>query len=220
MMLPSQGTKGFTLLELLLAMGVSALIAVLAYLSISGALTANSGLHREVLLMSELQRALDIIEMDIGNMLARRNQTLQGSTEPVLLGGNTHDPLLQFSRGAVENPAGLQRSDMQRLRYVLSDKRLWRQHRWQLDGADPNQLPESTLLLEQVQSIRLEFMPRLPKGTLSAIDSVAMPDLLPWVEVWDSEHLQAGQTHPLPLALRLTIDVEGFGSVQRILGIP
>ena len=212
---------GFTLLELLLALGVSAMIAVLAYAALSTAIAAHTGMREEVRLISELQRSLDIIEADFSAVLTRRNHSLQGSSEAVFAGGDNYSPLLQFTRGGVANPAGLLRSDMQRLHYVLSGAALWRQHRWQLDGADPNQVPESTLLLQGVKALRLEFLPRQAgAATASGLAPLSLPDLLPWQEAWDSEHLRVGQAHPLPLAIRLSLDIEGLGSIQRIFGLP
>src|SRR5690606_34566629 len=88
--------RGFTLVELLLALGVSALIAVAANFAITTAVAGHQGLRREVLRLDEVQRAMDIIEADLGAMLLRRNRTFQGGAEPVLLGGDNYEPLLQF----------------------------------------------------------------------------------------------------------------------------
>lgn len=212
--------RGFTLVELLLALGVSALIAVAAHFAITTAIAGHQGLREEVLRLDELQRAMDIIEADLGAMLLRRNRSFQGGTEPILLGGNHHEPLLQFSRGGVANPAGLQRSDMQRVWYVLAGDALWRQHRWQLDVADPNVEAQSTLLLAGVRELQLEFLPRQFAQTPASLQPVTQPDFLPWTESWDSEHLRVGQTHPLPLALRLSLDIEGLGRIQRVFNLP
>ena len=210
----------FTLIEVLLAMAISTLIAVAAYAAITTAIAGHQGLRDEVQRLDELQRAMDIIEADLSAILLRRNQPIQGGSEPILLGGTNHVPLLQFTRGGIANPAGLERSDMQRVQYVHAGAQLWRQHRWQLDGADPNLVPVSTLLLEQVSGLRLEFLPRQFAQTPAVLQPLTAPDLLPWQDTWDSEHLRVGQTHPLPLAVRLSVETEGLGSVQRIFGLP
>lgn len=175
----ARAARGFTLIEMLLAMGVSAMIAVAAHAAITTAIAAHEGLREEVQRLDELQRAMDIIEADLSAILLRRNRSFEGGSDPILLGGENHAPLLQFTRGGVANPAGLLRSDMQRLRYVLSGNQLWRQHRWQLDAADPNLVPQSTLLLEQVVDLRLEFLPRQFAQTPAALLPLSQPDLLP-----------------------------------------
>lgn len=212
--------RGFTLVELLLALGVSALIAVAANFAITTAVAGHQGLRREVLRLDEVQRAMDIIEADLGAMLLRRNRTFQGGAEPVLLGGDNYEPLLQFTRGGVANPAALPRSDLQRVQYVLAGEALWRQHRWQLDVVDPNVEKQSTLLLAGVRELQLEFLPRQFAQTPASLQPLTQPDLLPWMESWDSEHLRVGQTHPLPLALRLSLDIEGLGRIQRVFNLP
>ena len=212
--------RGFTLVELLLALGVSALIAVAANFAITTAVAGHQGLRREVLRLDEVQRAMDIIEADLGAMLLRRNRTFQGGAEPVLLGGDNYEPLLQFTRGGVANPAALPRSDLQRVQYVLAGEALWRQHRWQLDVVDPNVEKQSTLLLAGVRELQLEFLPRQFAQPPASLQPLTQPDLLPWMESWDSEHLRVGQTHPLPLALRLSLDIEGLGRIQRVFNLP
>lgn len=212
--------RGFTLVELLLALGVSALVAVAAHVAITTAIAGHQGLRQEVLRLDEVQRAMDIIEADLGGMLLRRNRSFQGGTEPVLLGGDNHEPLLQFTRGGVANPAAVLRSDMQRVQYVLAGAALWRQHRWQLDAPDPNLEKQSTLLLAGVRELHLEFLPRQFAQTPASLQPLTQPDFLPWMESWDSEHLRVGQTHPLPLALRLSLDIEGLGRIQRVFNLP
>lgn len=216
----ARAARGFTLVEMLLALGVSAMIAMAAHAAITTAIAGHEGLREEVQRLDELQRAMDIIEADLSAMLLRRNRTFQGGSEPILLGGTNQAPLLQFTRGGIGNPAGVLRSDMQRVHYVRSGSQLWRQHRWQLDAPDPNLVPQSTLLLEQVRNLRLEFLPRQFAQTPAVLLPLSQPDLLPWQSDWDSEHLRVGQTHPLPLALRLSVEVEGLGTIQRIFGLP
>lgn len=212
--------RGFTLIEMLLAMGVSAMIAVAAHAAITTAIAGHAGLREEVQRLDELQRAMDLIEADLSAIVLRRNRNFQGGSDPVLLGGTNLAPVLQFTRGGVANPAGALRSDMQRVHYVLAGGQLWRQHYWQLDAPDPNLEPVSTLLLARAGNLRLDFLPRQFAQTPQILLPLSQPDLLPWQEAWDSEHLRVGQTHPLPLALRLTLEIEGLGTVQRVFGLP
>src|SRR5689334_11652557 len=91
--------RGFTLVELLLAVALTAMIAALAYAGIDGGVRASSALQQQVSALTELQRALAIIEEDL----------LQVRQRPLLLGVSYHEAafasgtqggvLLAFTRG-------------------------------------------------------------------------------------------------------------------------
>lgn len=211
---------GFTLVELILAIGISALIAVAAYAGVRVAVAADEGLRAEATRLYELQRALNIIEEDLSQIRPRSATTAGGVRQAAFKGGVLQRPLLAFTRAGVPNPAGLQRSELQRVEYVLEDGRLWRRHRWVLDGADAARPADAVLLLENVVSLRPAFLPHA-EATGQA-ETRLLDDMTHWLEHWDSA-LPAASPVPgraMPMAIMLTLELEGFGRIHRVIELP
>jgi general secretion pathway protein J len=66
-------------------------------------------------------------------------------------------PLLTFTRGGWSNPAGIQRSELQRVSYSLENGALIRQYYPVLDATEAV-LPVKRQLIDHVKNFRLRFM--------------------------------------------------------------
>jgi general secretion pathway protein J len=219
-MLPSVSERGFTLVELLLALGISAFIAVLAYAGLSTVLDADAALRREVQRLDEVQRALLLIEEDLSQLRPRAVNEGRGRHDAALAGGSFASPLLIFTRGGLDNPAGLQRSDLQRVHYVLDGGRLWRLQRPMLDTADPGAVAQATLLLEGIQALQLGFLRRMEQDS-RPLDALTLNSAgVLWDDFWDSSALRSGQLNLLPQAIRLSLQLDGIGEVERVIALP
>ncbi len=212
--------KGFTLVELLLALGISAFVAALAYAGISGAIGVSGGMQAEVRQLADLQRALNIIEEDLAQLVPRGIVNGYGSEEAVFRGGIYQDALLEFTRGGVGNPQGLARSELQRVKYVLADGKLWRQWWTVLDRTDENHAPESALLLEGVDNLQLGFLAPPAVGAVQTDYYNLMTATTLWDSDWNSARLAPGSVAPLPLAVDLRMTLAGFGEVRRVVELP
>lgn len=212
--------RGFTLVELLVALGISALVAMLAYAGISSAIGASAGMQREVRQLADLQRALNIIEEDLAQAVPRAIVDAYGSDQPAFRGGRFQDVLLEFTRGGVANPQDLRRSELQRVRYVLRDGRLWRQWWSAVDRAGTNDTPQSALLLEGIEDLELGFLaPPAPGATPVDYYSLGTSAAL-WQNDWTSARLAPDLVAPLPLAVDLRAVLADFGEVRRVVELP
>lgn len=212
--------EGFTLVELLLALGISALVATLAYAGISSAITASTGMQTEVRRLAEVQRALNIIEEDLAQVLPRGIVNGYGGDAAVFSGGRYQEALLEFTRGGVGNPQGLPRSELQRVRYVFDDGLLWRQWWTTIDRASENLEPQSALLLENVEAVQIGFLaPAAANAAAADYYSLSASAAL-WDSDWNSTRLAPGSVAPLPLAVDLRITLDGFGEVRRVVELP
>lgn len=215
-----RGASGFTLVELLLALGISALIAALAYAGISTAISASSGMQQEVRQLAELQRALAIIEEDLAQVVPRAIVNGFGSDEPAFRGGRFQDALLEFTRGgATRSPEG-SRSDLQRVRYVLEEGRLWRQWWNVLDRANESLRPESALLLEDITALELGFLAPPAAGTAAPDYYALATSTALWDGDWSSARIGPDAVAPLPLAVDLRLALANFGEVRRVIALP
>jgi general secretion pathway protein J len=212
--------RGFTLVELLLALGISALVAALAYAGISSAIGVSAGMQAEVRRLADLQRALNIIEEDLAQVRPRAIVNGYGSDEAAFRGGRYQDVLLEFTRGGVGNPQGLARSELQRVRYVLDAGRLWRQWWTVLDRADENRAPEAVVLLENVETVQLNFLAPAAEGATPLDYYSLTTGAAVWDSDWNSAQLAPDSVAPLPLAVDLRVTLAGFGEVRRVVELP
>ncbi|VVN97039.1 type II secretion system protein GspJ [Pseudomonas fluorescens] len=105
--------EGFTLLELVIAMAIFALLGLACWRLFDGVVRAerSTAVHEREL--RSLQRALAVIERDV----------LQVSTQPIAL----KQTLLQLQRGNWRNPLDQPRSELQNVSYRLDQGILWRE---------------------------------------------------------------------------------------------
>jgi general secretion pathway protein J len=218
--MPGMDAKGFTLIELLLAMSISALVAVIAYAGIATAIDASGAIQTQVQRLSDVQRTLDIMSEDLLQIRARAITNGFDSQEPALHGGAYQDVLLELTRGGLANPLALPRSELQRVRYVFEDGKLWRQSWPVLDRTDENQAPQSALLLEQVTEVSFTFLSATAGGS-------APPDYYGlesnagyWENEWNSVQIATDEVVKLPVAIKASFTINDFGVVERIFELP
>lgn len=217
--IPLQKSRGFTLIELLLAITLSAVVAVLAYAGLANGFNASITLAREIQQLTDLQRALAIFEDDLLQVRLRSPNYGVGYREPAFTAGNEPGVLLAFTRGGAMALPGQVRSNLVRVRYVLRDGALWRQHWIQLDRVDAQAVPVEVKLLEQVKGSTLELL----APTTSAFNDNGLSLQAQggnWQRSWNSDDVRASLVAPLPLAVRLTLDTESYSQVQRVVELP
>ena len=117
---------GFTLVEVLVALFIFAVISVGTFGSFQGAVaakdaTADATARHETLSLMRAQ-----LRADFSNMIIRRNRDPFGGVSDIVFRGG-FETLLEFTRVGRINPAGVfVRSDIQRVSYILDDGQLMR----------------------------------------------------------------------------------------------
>ena len=204
---PKPCDRGFTLVEVMLAMLITSFVAVMAYQGLSAAITAAEGNQEQTQKLADIQLPLTVLERDIRHAVNRPIVDEYEDVEPALSGGELDQYLLQLTRRGWNNPRELDRGELQRVRYVLENDRLWRESWSVLDRQSEERGQQRTLLMDKVERFQLAF---LDAGGPGADNSTLGGD---WVDSWD-------KTETLPLAVEIKIDIEGFGEVRRVFGIP
>ncbi|TVT83247.1 type II secretion system protein GspJ [Pseudomonas sp. H3(2019)] len=105
--------NGFTLLELVIAMAIFALISLASWRLFDGVVRAERSSSSHERDMRALQRAVAVIERD----------ALQVTAQPMVLQQN----VLQLQRGNWRNPLDEPRSELQNVTYRLDKGTLWRE---------------------------------------------------------------------------------------------
>ncbi len=208
-----RGRAGFTLLELVVALAVFAVLATLAYGGLRQVLQARERLEAVDRELAAVQLAFAALERDLLQAVARPVRDGLGDELPAFVGrGDAGEgPVLELTRAGRPNPLGLRRSHLERVAYALQGERL---ERWSWEALDrpPGALPYREVLLEGVRSLRLRFLG--PPGSGPAGDG--------WQPDWPPASLAAGgqgESPSLPRAVELELELEGWGALRRLLAV-
>lgn len=220
--------QGFTLLEVLIALVISALIAVMAFESLNAADAGATRTNEVLTEINRLDRAWQIIAADLRHVIppaaADRNTVFQA--ESLRSSGEDADQLvLLFKRRGWVNFSNLPRSDLQMVSYRVVDGQLWRDFAPErnLELADVDMEDDDAfhqLLLEEVEDLQLRM---LYQGAITSKGKSALEDREyseDWLQKWPDNNQQGASAQDLPLAVEITLELKGAGSSVRLFAMP
>ena len=152
--------RGFTLVELLVALAVFALLAGAGVGVLAQAATTRKAVHERLDDLARLQHARAVIEADLSQAAIRRVRHADGTPARQAFWGQGQPgrgPVLAFARRGWANPDGAPRASLQYVEYQWRDDRLERLARHALDGA-PAGTPQ--VLLDGVRGVRVHYRHR------------------------------------------------------------
>jgi general secretion pathway protein J len=194
--------RGFTLLELLVALAIFGLLATMSYGGLQAVMMQQSQTEIAADRLSELQKLYLIMQRDIEQVVLRPIRDEYGDEQPPLIGAET----LQLTRGGWRNPAGRQRSQLQRVGYALEDQQLVRYTWAVLDRAQDSE-PLVQLLSEAVEQLQLRYL---------AADNE-------WKEQWPDPQASVDPAIvplSLPRVVEVTVEHETYGPLVWLFQLP
>ena len=155
--------KGFTLLEVLVAIAIFAVLSLAAYQVLQGVLRSGEISKEHSASLTQLQRAMLIIEQDFTQIVARRSrdESVEEDKLRVITAGDSlfesEDQGIEFTRLGWANPLGLlPRSDLLRVRYRLKEGQLQRLYFLYPDLV-AGQEPQMQVLLNDIEKLSFRF---------------------------------------------------------------
>ena len=209
--------RGFTLVEVLIALAVTAFVAAAAYAGLSAAIDGVERNRAEAERHWELTRALRIIARDLRHFVPRPVRDEFGEAEPALMGGPAARFALSLTRSGWHNPNNHPRSHLQRVNYVWEGDELWRESYPVLDRAG-NTEPQRVLLLGGVTDLRLFFLG--DPANLDAASRGVSVNTRAWPESWAPDPMQSGHQLSPPLAVEIALELDGLGTVRSLHALP
>jgi general secretion pathway protein J len=198
-------SRGFTLIEILVATAILALLAIMAYGSLDTIIRERAITRHRGHELQELQMTMLLMSQDLAQASPRPIRAASGILKPALHGGRGEPgPLLVLTRDGDANPAGFHRSNLERVGYGQVGHRLVRFTWPVLDRAMPTR-PRQDTLLHGVRSFRVRFLG--PAGH--------------WHHHWPPLDLPAAtELNHRPLAVEIRLRTRAWGRIQRIFELP
>ena len=193
-----QLARGFTLVELLVAVAIFAAMAALAWGGLDTVLRSREKLGAAQEDFSRTMRSVATLERDLRAAAARPVRGNYGEPLPALRGDDTH---VEFTRLGFAHPLAEQRSNLERVIYQLDGKKFQRGRFAVLDRA-ADSAPVMSLLRDGVKTFRLRYLDT--KGR--------------WLETWPMR--DETQIDALPRAVEFRLDIDGLGEVRRVVELP
>lgn len=213
----SKATRGFTLIEVLIALAITAFVSMVAYTSISAALAGVESLRENAGRIYDVNRAWMIISRDLRQLARRPVRDEFGQVEPILAGGELARFPLSFTRTGWHNPNRFPRSHLQRVNYRLEDEALWRDSYPVLDRA-ANTEARTVKLLEGVEYMELKFLGDVGQLADRRNDEALRTD--DWPENWVNEVGVPGDQLAPPAALEIRLRLNDWGEMRRLYALP
>jgi len=195
--------KGFTLIEVFVALTVFGVMAMLAYMSLGQTLSNADMLNERMDRLQAVQRTISYLSTELLQTVPRPVRVELGDAPvPALQSSFGSEFALQLTHGGWPNPAGVPRSTMQRTAYRIEDGELIRYH-WNVLDRTVNNTPLATIMLEDVESLTFRFLQPTNE----------------WTEQWPPLSGQGAPNTSLPRAVEIVLTLADEGEINRLVEV-
>ncbi len=199
-----RASRGFTLVEVLVALLILAIMSALGYGTYRQARISSERAEMSLKRTREIEFGLRLMTQDFAQLSPRPvREPLGENRQPALRGGTGSATLIDLTRGGWSNTAGVQRSTLQRVSYTLVKDVLKRSYQTVLDPTLGNQ-PVVQDLFTAVTSVQINYLdpgrnwvPQWPPPTIAAPESL-------WTR---------------PVAVEIIIEFKDWGRVRRLVEV-
>ncbi len=190
-------SRGFTLLEMVIAVSIFALMGVMAFGGLGQMTRTGQAVAEANDRLSDMQFAVVYFNRDWTQVSPRRIRNQYGDEESNII---IDDDVITFTRSGWSNFLGQPRSTLQRVQYLVIDNKFVRRH-WRSLDQGIAETPIQTVLLDRVESMKVEFQDVLGKP----------------IRQWP---LNLGAADASPIVLVFRLELPDMGEIRRLLEIP
>jgi general secretion pathway protein J len=179
--------SGMTLIEVLVAMAIFAVMGAVASLLLRQTLDNSELLGDRMNRLQALQRAMTALSSELLQTAPRPVRAELGNAEPALQSSFSAEFALQLTHNGWPNSSGRPRSTQRRSAYRIEDDELIRYH-WNVLDRTVSNVPVATVLLDEVDSLTFRFLQSSGEWTdqwppIGASDTAASSELPRAVEI-------------------------------------
>lgn len=220
--------KGFTLLEVMIAIGIFSVIALASWQMLKGTTEANRRLARADAEIFSIQKTFTIISSDLRQLVARPILDELGDQQPALT-SNLTDELLSFTRMSGAYIPGNEKLLLERISYVLEESddedaefdsnddsedqlSLYR-YIWPVIDRIEEVEPRKQLLLKNLGHMEFQFYDK--EGEIYSEWPEKSEDQ-PGTNT-DTVEIDLEKLSELPVGINIKIESEAFGVIERLI---
>lgn len=235
--------RGFTLLEVLIAVSITAMIGVGATQLLSNVIDSRRAIDIKADQLASLQRFNMVVSRDIEQIINRTIRDEYGETQPALM-LESGQYLLEFTRAGWRNSplAEEPRSELQRVAYrlesihsdpcesariklenwgIVDEKgQCLVRYFWPVLDRANNSEPIAQMVLEQVDELEIEVLARSVntlqgESATGGTNTNRQINPADWFTVWPATNMGAEQSQE-PQAVRWRVNVPRLGDIKRL----
>lgn len=184
---------GFTLLEVVVAVALFAVVSTLAYGGLAAVLRSREQLSEASAELAQLQLAMQMFERDVRSAVLRPVRDGYGEVLPALMGDSDS---LELTRAGYSNGLQQARADLERVAW-RRDKDGWQRGRWWVLDRAPSSPPEVLDVLPGVSRMQLRYRSRDGREA----------------DHWPLD----GVDEALPQAVELRLETRSLGEIRRLV---
>ncbi len=202
-----RGQGGFTLMEVLIAVSITAVIGLGIWQVLSGVINTRDRVDQVAEEFEGLQKAFLLLERDLRQVVNRPVRNIYGDYEPALSNLGEEFELVVTHQGW-RNPLGKKRSSLQRSAWEFTGEELRRRYWIMVDQAQEEESRDQ-LILSDVSDFRVRFM----------------DENRTWQDTWPppNQGVPTGTGAPilpLPMAVEITLVHGRYGELNRLFMMP
>lgn len=189
--------RGFTLLELVIAIGIFALLAAMAYGGLDSVLTTRRHVEESLAHLAASQKAYLRLRDDFQQARDRPIRDAFGDVQAAFTADRSGR--VEFTRGGWANPLGLPRPTLQRIAY-------------RLDEDDHKLIRESWNVLDRAQDSKPVELPML--DGVEELSWRFLDEQRQWQQTWPLVvDLSEAAKAPPPAAVEMTLKTKDYGEL-------
>lgn len=201
----ARSARGFTLLEVLIAVAVFVVVGALAMGGYNELVKQSEIVESSNARSRAVQAAVQRMVQDFATLEPRPvREPLGESYQPALRSDARSELLAELTHSGWSNPAGVPRSTLQRVSYRIDEEGRLRREYWYVLDRTLTGEPVSTVLVDKVERVAFRFMDTNGR----------------WHEQWPPLGYSAPDAQRVrPIAVEITIELEDWGEIVRLVEV-